>query len=849
MRSSLAPLLSLIASLTLVLGLYVLVKRYQEVLLRDSLVSLGQAQASVLEENRALTGHGADFSDTQSDYPSRWFLLSDYGFPDSQTAASFVYERQRLAAQTEELAEPLFDFLTTPLGEIFWFATPLLAEESCVSCHNNHPNSPRTDWKIGDLMGAQVLTLPVTNAGRNGSNAFRDIIIFLSIFFTVAILATLFSQSRSQHALRTIQQREAESRLLSMVAAKTDNGVMIVNPNGATEWVNDGYTRMTGFSLEEASYRAFHELLVAGKTEPEISARIEQALENAAAFSEVTMNRTKDGRDLWSAVDCQPIFDEQGRLSNFIAILRDITNLKEREVALETARQAAEEANKSKSQFLANMSHEIRTPMNGIIGMTQLMLQTVLGKEQRHYANTIRVSGEALLEIVNDILDFSKIDAGQIELVEAPFNLAAVLNGTVEILSPRALQKGLDLSVEMDPSLDGVYLGDKGRLRQILLNLVNNAVKFTDTGSVKLIVQRGGEPDVITVRIVDTGIGIPSDRLNDVFQSFSQIDASASRRYEGTGLGLSISQQLVEAMGGTIGVESIEGQGSTFWFTLPLTAASSDEEPMPDVVPSVPLHRQTGLRPLHVLVAEDNIINQQVARGFLERLGHHVTIAANGREAVETIQSGTFDMVFMDIQMPEMDGLEATTVIRSLPSPLCDIPIIAMTANAMKSDQENCLAHGMNDHLAKPILIEQLRDTIERWFGEVFEPEPTETSNTDDQRPEPMDIDPAIQKQLFEQLGAEMLNDILSVFSSDTDERLALIQDAQATKTAETIAKQAHSIKGSAASLGLMTVVQRAADLEREAQKGEWTSIESHIASLRRSKLEFDSWLKERFAR
>ena len=849
MRSSLAPLLSLIASLTLVLGLYVLVKRYQEVLLRDSLVSLGQSQAALLEANRALAGHGADFSDTQSDYPSSWFLLSENGFPNSQTAAKFVYERQRLEAQTKDLAGPLFDFLATPVGEIFWFATPLVAEESCISCHNNHPNSPRTDWKVGDVMGAQVLTLPVINAGKNGSNAFRDIIIFLSIFFTVAILVTLFSQSRSQHALRTIQQREAESRLLSMVAAKTDNAVIIADPSGATEWVNDGYTRMTGFSLEEASYRAFHELLVSGKTEPEVSTRIKKALENAAAFSEVSMNQTKDGRDLWSAVDCQPIFDEQGRLSNFIAILRDITNLKEREVALENARLAAEEANRSKSQFLANMSHEIRTPMNGIIGMTQLMLQTVLGKEQRHYANTIRVSGEALLEIVNDILDFSKIDAGQIDLVEAPFNLRAVLNGTIEILSPRAVQKGLDLSIEMDPALGVFYLGDKGRLRQILLNLVSNAVKFTDEGSVKLIARRGKEPDVISISIVDTGIGIPSDRLSDVFQSFSQIDASSSRRYEGTGLGLSISQQLVETMGGTIGVDSVQGQGSTFWFTLPLEAVSSDEEPINEMEPPAPVTRLSNLRPLRVLVAEDNVINQQVASGFLERLGHHVTIAANGLEAVETIKSGTHDIIFMDVQMPEMDGLEATKVIRSLPSPLGDLPIIAMTANAMKGDEERCLTHGMNDYLAKPILFEQLRDTIERWFGDIFETTPTKTSNLDGQRPEPMDIDLAIQKQLLEQLGEGMLNDILGVFGSDTEERIALIKDAQEAKTAEAIAKQAHSIKGSAASLGLMTVVQRASDLEVEAKKGEWASIDSHFESLVKGKQEFDRWLKDRKVR
>lgn len=845
MKSSFAPLLLLLASLTLILGLYVLVKRYQEVLLRDSLVDQAQSQAAILEQNRVVQGHGADFFAEQDAYPSQWFLISGSSFENSQTSAQFVYERQRLEPGIfDDLTAPRYGFLETPRGEIFWYASPLVAQASCVSCHNTHPASPRADWTVGEIMGAQMLMIPVANASFSGSAAFRDIIIFLSIFFTVAILATLFSQARSQHALATVQQREAESRLLSLVAARTDNAVIITDPRGATEWVNDGYTRLTGYALAEVSQTSIEDLLLDADTPPLVRERIRAALQQQQPFSEITRNRQKDGEAYWMAVDGQPIFDEDGSLSNFIAIQRDITDLKNRESELENARHAAEEANKSKSQFLANMSHEIRTPMNGIIGMTQLLLDSALGRKQRHYADTIRVSGEALLEIINDILDFSKIDAGQIKLVESPFHLKTVLTGTVEILSPRAFQKGLVLTHDIDEALDGWFQGDKGRLRQILLNLISNAVKFTDSGSVTLIAKPAEDPERVYIAIKDTGIGIPADRLDDVFQSFSQIDASSSRRFEGTGLGLSISQQLVETMNGMIGVYSIEDMGSTFWLTLPLKALTDSFTALQGEANHV--KPDPSLRPLQIVVAEDNVINQQVAEGFLKRLGHHVKIANNGREAVEAVQTGGFDLVFMDVQMPEMDGLEATTQIRALPAPQCDIPIIAMTANAMKGDEEHCRKHGMNDYLAKPILPDQLRDQIERWFVGPFEATSHSTPEEEGQDALALEIDQSIQQQLRAQLGADMLNDILDVFNNDTVERLTLLSSALTRRDLETIAKQAHSIKGSAASLGLNGIVKSAASLETAAvNQEEPTALQALFEDLEQRHVEFDDWMTE----
>lgn len=848
MKSSWAPFLSLIASLTLVLGLYVLVKRYQEVLVRDSLMDLGRAQAALLEQNRLRHGHGADFTSEQKDYPSRWFLISDAGFANSQTLGQFVFERQRVEPIVKEFNGLQSDFLETPGGQIFWLATPLTATAGCVECHNTHPQSSKTDWMTGDIMGSQVLLLPASTAGQSGSTAFRDIIIFLSIFFTVAILITLISQARSQRALETVQRREAESRLLSLVAARTDNAVIITDPRGTTEWVNDGYTRLTGYSLAEVSQTSIEDLLLSDDTPRDTRDRIRTALRDHEPFSGITHNLTKDGRAYWIAVDGQPIFDEAGRLSNFIAIQRDITDLKDREAELENARLLAEEANKSKSQFLANMSHEIRTPMNGIIGMTQLMLETALGPKQRHYADTIRISGEALLDIVNDILDFSKIDAGQIKLAEAPFHLQTVLIETVEILSPRAMQKGLSLNYQIDEALEGWFLGDKGRLRQVLLNLISNAIKFTDSGSVMLIAKPAEDPGKVYVAIKDTGIGIPSDRLDDVFKSFSQIDASSSRRFEGTGLGLSISQQLIEAMGGLIGVQSIEGMGSTFWFTLPLRALADGT--------SLSKIKQDGIQPvfalrkLNVLVAEDNLINQQVAQGFLKKLGHSVQIANNGHEAVSAVQNGSFDLLFMDVQMPEMDGLEATAHIRALPAPHCNIPIIAMTANAMKGDEEHCLKHGMSDYLAKPILLDQLRERIERWFyGEFDAGADSDTgSNSQDIPPMGMDIDNAIQQHLREQLGEPMLQDILEVFSSDTIERLAVLDSALERRDFDAVAKQAHSIKGSAASLGLNSIVSSAFQLEQAAagDGSDKAALDVRNQALQAAMQHFEDWMQQR---
>jgi signal transduction histidine kinase/HPt (histidine-containing phosphotransfer) domain-containing protein len=495
--------------------------------------------------------------------------------------------------------------------------------------------------------------------------------------------------------------------------------------------------------------------------------------------------------------------------------MRQLTDqLQVSETRMRRSKEAAEKANRSKGQFLANMSHEIRTPMNAILGMTQLALDTELNEEQRDCLEAVKTSADALLDIINDILDFSKIEAGKLDLEKIPFSLGAVLDDTLKVFQWRARDKGLELNVRRDTDVPDRLVGDPGRLRQVLVNLVGNGIKFTDRGEVSATVLSAEDTADGAVRlhfsVRDTGIGIPEDKQDVIFRAFEQADGSTTRKYGGTGLGLAITQRLVQMMGGRLWVESRSGQGSAFHFTTVFGLADAATVRLPEgatVLEPCPPTPSSSLPPLDVLLVEDGMVNRKLATLLLEKKGHRVTLACNGKEALAALEQHLFDVVLMDLQMPEMGGLEATAIIREREKGTGQrTPIIALTAHALRGDEDRCLAAGMDGYVSKPIqpacLWEVLASVLSATPPAAEEPPPEKVVDED---------------TLLERCGGDpdLAREIIQMYLEEQPKLLSAIHAALADRDGVLLHRMAHTLKGAAGNFGAARVVAAALRLEQ----------------------------------
>jgi PAS domain S-box-containing protein len=665
-----------------------------------------------------------------------------------------------------------------------------------------------------------------------------------------------YEKLESLVAERTAELQKSYAKWQGLVEA-LPQFIWLSNPQGEVTYVSRQCEEYTGFSAEELLGTGYVKI-----THPDDLARIQSA--RAAAYGnsvpydiEIRV-RSKTGGYRWFLHSSRPVYGiPGGPPMEWLGSTTDIDDQKrskelleeavaQRTVALEEARARAEQAAQAKGDFLATMSHEIRTPMNGVLGMAHLMMDTPLDDTQKSYLHTIQSSGQALLTIINDILDFSKIEAGKIDLYEEEFDLRTVVEECMELVRPQAAQKHLDFALDVRPELPARVIGDCGRIRQILLNLISNAVKFTAAGSVSVSVTvEADQPNLLRFSVRDTGIGLSAEQVNKLFQAFTQADNSTTRRFGGTGLGLSIAKRLVELMGGRIDVDSRLGEGSTFWFNLPLKLGKDQGSDSRAAKGGALKDMFAGSR-ARILVADDVAANQMVVSGLLRQLGLRSDAVSNGAEAIAAIHSLPYDLVLMDVHMPEMDGLEAARRIRACESSAAAqdpasggnhhgrLPVIALTASAMPGDRQKFMEAGMDDYISKPIMPAALVEILRKWLPSV----PGESVDSTSEQASPGPSAPAActlnMAGLLERLmGDELLaRAVMDGFASDMPSHVQSLARLVDSGSAEEVAELAHRIRGAAATVGGEAVQAVANEIEIAGKAGDLARARAQMPGL-----------------
>jgi two-component system sensor histidine kinase/response regulator len=824
----------------------------------------------------------------------------------------------------------------------------VLATDSGQSFHETSQRKK----KNGQLIDAEIYAVPLVIDGQRRA--------------TLILYQDISERVRTQKALAESEE------LFRTVSAAAPVGIFYTDANGEILYANQRWTEMTGHGAQDPVQSVW-----TNAVHPEDRPMVEKLWKSGLALQMELRDQcrflTPDGHVNWVEWQTRALSGTNGTLQGFVGVLEDITKRRAAEQRLKEAKEAAEAASRAKSEFLANMSHEIRTPMNGILGMTELTLDTELQPVQREYLEMVRSSAESLLGIINDILDFSKIEAGRLDLEFAPFSLLDCIESALQPLGIRANQKGLEVAWAVLGDVPEVLEGDPTRLRQILLNLVGNAIKFTKEGGVRVLAERvASDQGRIAVRfaVSDTGIGIPKEKHHQIFEAFAQADTSTTREFGGTGLGLSISSRLIQLMRGELEVQSTPGKGSTFTFTLPFAVGTTNDSAMgaaqkiectnrkvlvvdddevnltlltrllpqwglepvcaengtqalkffekaqvegrpfplvlldqnmpgmsgyevaerirsvatkeqvailimssatnqaaqlraqklgivrqlmkplrratlreailqalnlevPPEKEPVPEKEERKARGLRLLLVEDNRVNQKLAICLLEKMGHHVTLTQNGRDAVQLVQQKSFDLVLMDIQMPVMSGVEATRKIREVEQRTgAHIPIIAMTAHAMAGDAERYLSSGMDGYVSKPIRTDFLRAELDR-LGKRASQEEMKNMN------EPQKDSPLATLDLTELLARvendrELLRDLLMISKAELPKHLQALREAVESGDGNRAALVAHTLKGMLANLSANRAAEAAARLERMGRSGQMSGIEEAFVTFER---------------